>query len=332
MSDQKEKEPWALGHQLVVVSKGGEAVADAPALSSDPGDFDINEYLPDDFQRAGPQHRRGALGEGWVQPRERENQKREVQQGEHNDEPMSLHEASLQTDIEYVSEIMRVASRLGELQHTDPTNAQRVAQSSFREALKLLAEPRQKPVFRVGVHASGEWGHAFPQGRGFVQRDPDTHAGQQAPAAAPSRPRMTEADAWAKGRAAADALLAALQHLKDRGARPNVTTTLALARKVAGFVNRTRPKREPDGCQCNTCEDARAEGRPLPRGKAHHADGPRSKQRAPKEYGRLGAGGDPRGGAIVRKPRAEPPQAPKPVKAREHKRVSWAHDAKKRTA
>src|SRR5207249_6038925 len=199
-------------------------VADAPALSSDPGDFDINEYLPDDFQRAGKEIR-DAFAAG--------------QDAAHKTALEAAKIGALLTLVKghlshggfgswitrncpftprQAQNYMRVASRLGELQHTDPTNAQRVAQSSFREALKLLAEPRQKPVFRVGVHASGEWGHAFPQGRGFVQRDPDTHAGQQAPAAAPSRPRMTEADAWAKGRAAADALPAALQQLKDRGA------------------------------------------------------------------------------------------------------------------
>jgi hypothetical protein len=47
--------------------------------------------LVDDFERVGPQHRRRALCEGRMQLRERNDQKREVHQGQADDKPLGLH-------------------------------------------------------------------------------------------------------------------------------------------------------------------------------------------------------------------------------------------------
>ena len=129
----------------------------------------------------------------------------------------------------------------------------------------------------------------------------------------PPKSETPDATLWKWIKGASDILASALQELKDRGAK--VTEGLTLARHVAAFVRRAKPKAasKADGCQCNACEDARANGRPLPKGRAHRGNGPRGKQPAPKEYGLLGAGGDPRGGAIVRRPKADPPSKPRPA-------------------
>jgi len=119
---------------------------------------------------------------------------------------------------------MRLADRLRILAKTDPAKAQRVADLSYRDAMKLLATPKEAPVFNVGTPVSSGLGYHGSRGRGFEQRTMERPI-ESAPA--------TDADLWDVVRKLAEPLGHALEALATLQERHPNQRKLVTLRKLA---------------------------------------------------------------------------------------------------
>jgi hypothetical protein len=249
--DLKKKTPRhadAPGHALVIVSKGGGIVPDAPLASLAAKAYDINTYLPHDFQRAAEEIRgaydtardatrvmgdsvmriggllllvKERLGHGFFAKWVTRNC------------PFKPREAQ---------GYMRVVTQLRVLDKADPAKAQRVAHSSLREALKLLAEPKQATIFKAGEFASGGWGITGVSGRGYDQRSEEPEPSTTETPATPAQARARKNAAAVASVAAASAKI--IDALGDASGLKDHEKALAWARHLEGWARAHAPKPE----------------------------------------------------------------------------------------